>query len=330
MSEHKRNKKNKQTRTKFSVFLIIVAVLIIAWLAVGVFIFFNKAQQEPASIYVSSESAKQGDTIFVKVNSNAKDVVGNFGTEKLDFYKEENSTEWFSFLGIDADQKPGNYEINVDTSDAEHLAKEINVSLASFSSAPVVAAPASNKNGITNEKAVNNIRNNDNPVINKVLDNFTPQPYFTAPFSFPLSVMQIGGFSFGKFIGFGKYALQHLGVDLKAPEKTDIYAVNDGKVVATLNLSNYGKTIIIDHGMDIFSMYLHLDKFDVSDGEMVKRGQLIGLSGDTGYVTGPHLHFSMRVDGTRVDPIAFINTTQQISDNHISASVSGAFSNIFK
>ena len=142
------------------------------------------------------------------------------------------------------------------------------------------------------------------------------------------------GFSFGKFIGFGKYALQRLGVDLKAPEKTKIYSVNDGKVAATLELSNYGKTVIIDHGLDIFSLYLHLDEFKVSVGDMVRRGQLIGLSGDTGYTTAPHLHFSMRVDGQRVDPIAFIETTKKISDNSaapsLTADIANAFINLFR
>ena len=142
--------------------------------------------------------------------------------------------------------------------------------------------------------------------------------------------MRAGGFAFGDFIGFGKYKLQHLGVDLKAPEKTEIYAVNDGKVVLTANLSNYGKTVIIDHGLGIFSMYLHLEEFKVSLGQMVGRGQTIGLSGDTGYVTGPHLHFSMRVDGTRVDPVGFITATKKLEDNSFLANISNGFFNILK
>ena len=52
----------------------------------------------------------------------------------------------------------------------------------------------------------------------------------------------------------------------KAPEKTEVYAINDGKVVLTVNLSNYGKTVIIDHGLDIFSLYLHLEEFKISEG----------------------------------------------------------------
>ena len=72
-------------------------------------------------------------------------------------------------------------------------------------------------------------------------------------------------------------------------------------------------------------MYLHLDKFNVAIGDMVNRGQLIGLSGATGYTAGPHLHFSMRVDGKRVDPLEFIQQTQQINDNSFVANVSGGY-----
>ncbi|MGA2417710.1 MAG: M23 family metallopeptidase [Candidatus Staskawiczbacteria bacterium] len=318
--------KNKKQQTKrFSVYSFLIIGLIVFWLAIGIFLLFNKT---PTSIYVYPENPKQGDTVFIRVKSQAGEVAGNFGQQKLIFYKKGNSQEWISFLGIDADQKPGNYKIFVDTSLAEHLTNEIKVSLASFTNAPAVAVSIPKQSIITNEKAVSNIRNNDNPAISKVISKFTATPYFIEPFSSPLGLMEKSGFSFGQFIGLGATKMQHLGIDLQAAEKTDIYAVNDGKVVATLNLSNYGKTVIIDHGLDIFSLYLHLDEFNVFVGSRVRRGELIGLSGDTGYVSGPHLHFSMRVDGARVDPVEFIQITQKINDNLILADISNAFLNL--
>jgi murein DD-endopeptidase MepM/ murein hydrolase activator NlpD len=314
-------KKNRHKR-KLYIFLYIAAGLILVWIALG---FFLLSQKQPASIYVFPENPKQGDTVFIRVKTDAGQITGNLGQDRLVFYKKGNFGEWISFLGIDADQKPGDYKIYVDTSSAEHLSNKIKVDLADFSTAPAAFAPNVTQNGITQAKAVSNIITNDNPALKKVLSNFTPQAYFSSPFSYPLSKMEKTGFSFGKFISFAKYKLQHLGTDLKASENTDIFAVNDGKVVATLNLSNYGKTVIIDHGLDIFSMYLHLDEFKVNDGQIVKRGQLIGLSGDTGYVTAPHLHFSMRVGSSRVDPIVFIKTTQKLNDNFFIADITNAF-----
>lgn len=322
----KKTKKGpKRYPKKFSVFLYLIVGLIVFCLAVGFFLFFPKNLE---SVYVFPENPKQGDTVFIRVKSEANNITGSFENEKLVFYRKGKLSEWITFLGIDVDQKPGDYKILVNTSGTQQLTKEIKVASADFSSAATVAAPSSKQTGITNQKAVQNIIKNDNPALKKILSNFTPEPYFTAPFSFPLSAMKKSGFSFGKFIGFGKYMLQHLGVDLKAPEKTEIYAVNDGKVVATLNLSNYGKTVIIDHGLDIFSLCLHLEEFKVSEGDMVKRGQIIGLSGDTGYVTAPHLHFSIRVNGARVDPIVFIETTKKLQDNFILADIYNSFLNI--
>ena len=323
--------KHKKGKKKKSITLNIIIGLIAVWLFAGLFLFFGNNQKpaspsSPMGIFVSSENPKQGDTVFIKVKSDAKNVSGNFDSEKLVFYKKANSSDWISFLGIDADQKPGDYKIDINEAGGQVATKDIKVSLASFSA----EAPAPVATGISNTQAVDNIRKNDNPAINKVLSNFTLAPYFSQPFSYPLNSMKKSGFSFGQFIGFGSSALQHLGVDLRASEKTNIYSVNDGKVVATLNLENYGKTVIVDHGLDIFSMYLHLEKFDVSDGQMVKKGQVIGLSGDTGYTTAPHLHFSMRVDGTRVDPVSFIETSQQIGGSSIAASISNAVYNFFK
>lgn len=316
----------KNNKKRFSIFLYLVAILICCWLVAGCFLFFSNS---PAIIYVSSENPKQGDTIFIRVKSGAGEITGNFGTEKLVFYKKGNSSEWLAFLGIDADQNPGDYKIFVDTSDAEHLVKEIKVGVANFSLSLSVLAPSPEKTGYTNEKAVNNILKNDNPVLNKVLSKTTEEPYFKKSFSFPLSKMENSGLSFGRFINFAKYKIQHLGVDLRASKDTEIYAINDGKVVSAVDLSNYGKTVIIDHGLDIFSLYLHLDEFKVAEGDIVKKGQIIGLSGDTGYTTAPHLHFSVRVGGSRVDPVAFIETTKKMDDSFILADISHAFSNVF-
>jgi murein DD-endopeptidase MepM/ murein hydrolase activator NlpD len=324
MAKRKKNKHSSKYKNLCFLFTIGGAIIFLA--VVAFFLFFSK---EPAGIYIFPENPKQGDTVFIRVTSQSGNITGNFETEKLFFYRKGKSDEWISFLGIDADQKPGDYKVAINISGNEKLMKDIKVSSTDFSNKPAIAVFLPNQSAVANEQAISNIRNNDNPAISKVISNLTAAPYFTNPFSSPLGVMKQSGFSFGQFIGLGSAKIQHLGVDLNAAKDTEIYAVNDGKVVAALNLSNYGKTVIIDHGLDIFSMYLHLDEFKVAVGQMVKRGQDIGLSGETGYVSGPHLHFSMRVDGTRVDPAGFIKATQQINDNSFIASVGYAFSKLF-
>jgi len=98
----------------------------------------------------------------------------------------------------------------------------------------------------------------------------------------------------------------HSGTDFRAKIGTPILASNDGVVVLAKNRFYAGNSIIIDHGYGIYSCYYHLSKFNLQKGDKVKKSQIIGFSGDTGRVTAPHLHFSMRVGGVQVDPLQFI------------------------
>ena len=102
---------------------------------------------------------------------------------------------------------------------------------------------------------------------------------------------------------------RHGGVDLRAPRGTAIKAINSGVVLlAANNFSLEGNMVIIDHGSGIFSLYLHLSKINAIEGTEIKKGEIIGLSGSTGSAHGPHLHFIIKVNGTNVDPLAFIDT----------------------
>jgi murein DD-endopeptidase MepM/ murein hydrolase activator NlpD len=101
---------------------------------------------------------------------------------------------------------------------------------------------------------------------------------------------------------------------LDAQTGTKVYAVNDGKVVLTYDFIDYGKTIVIDHGLGIFSLYLHLDKFNSQEGQKVKQGDVIAYSGNTGYSIAPHLHFSIKLNGASVDPLNFIEITKNLTN----------------
>ncbi|PLY08979.1 MAG: M23 family peptidase [Arcobacter sp.] len=94
----------------------------------------------------------------------------------------------------------------------------------------------------------------------------------------------------------------HSGIDFKAEVGTNIIASNSGVVKLAKNRFYAGNSIIIDHGQGVYTCYFHLSKFLVKENDVVKKGQLIGLSGDTGRITGPHLHFATRVHGVLVEP----------------------------
>jgi murein DD-endopeptidase MepM/ murein hydrolase activator NlpD len=99
---------------------------------------------------------------------------------------------------------------------------------------------------------------------------------------------------------------RHSGVDLQAGMGAPIKSSNRGKVVLARNLFFAGNCVIIDHGLDIFSIYCHLSKISVQEGEIVEKGHIIGLAGATGRVTGPHLHWSIKVGGINIAPFSLL------------------------
>lgn len=127
------------------------------------------------------------------------------------------------------------------------------------------------------------------------------QQSFTAPITGPVSSL----FGLNRF--YNKQPRDpHSGLDIAAQEGQPVYAVNNGTVVETGDYFFTGNTVILDHGMGVFSLYAHLSKIDVKIGDKVTQGQLIGLIGMTGRATGPHLHWTMIVNQTLVEPLLFV------------------------
>lgn len=107
----------------------------------------------------------------------------------------------------------------------------------------------------------------------------------------------------------GKPKNPHRGLDFRAPTGTAVEAVADGRVILAESHYYAGNSLYIDHGNGVISLYFHLSRFDVSQGDIVKRGQVIGRSGCTGRATGPHLHLSVSVQGQLVDPVPLFEET---------------------
>jgi murein DD-endopeptidase MepM/ murein hydrolase activator NlpD len=139
------------------------------------------------------------------------------------------------------------------------------------------------------------------PTYNKALwvDKFTP----------PLAQIFVTD-NYGFSRKTGVYSIPHIGVDYRAKTGTAVMAVNRGVIRITNWYRDYGNTIIIDHGLGLMTYYLHLSKIKVKVGDIVERGQVIGLSGQTGYATGPHLHLSVVINNVSIDPVKFFELFQ--------------------
>ncbi|MDQ3817969.1 MAG: M23 family metallopeptidase [Acidobacteriota bacterium] len=105
----------------------------------------------------------------------------------------------------------------------------------------------------------------------------------------------------------------HKGQDIVVPIGTPVMATADGVVVSAGWHKGYGNGIYIDHGNGIMTRYGHLSRIEVTEGQQVKRGQLIGLSGSTGRSTGPHLHYEVRIDGEAINPLQYLPSMQPVA-----------------
>jgi murein DD-endopeptidase MepM/ murein hydrolase activator NlpD len=99
----------------------------------------------------------------------------------------------------------------------------------------------------------------------------------------------------------------HTGLDLVAPMGTPVHAAADGVIVSAQFSGRYGRLIVIDHGHGLDTMYAHLSQFEVVAGQEIRRGQLLGYSGASGRVSGPHLHFEVRQGGSPVNPMRYLS-----------------------
>lgn len=145
----------------------------------------------------------------------------------------------------------------------------------------------------------------DTRELNKRWASSASSRLWTEPFVRP--VPQPNNSAFGTRSVFnGQPRSPHSGADFQSPAGTPVHAPNAGRVVLAEDLYYSGNTVIIDHGLGLFSLMAHLSAIDVKEGQTVAAGDLLGKVGATGRVTGPHLHWAIRVNGARVDPLSLL------------------------
>lgn len=263
-------------------------------------------------VHIEKNTVKQGETLVIEVTPS-----GTASTTPLAWVGSRRvwlfpyAGKYIGFYSAPAKAVPAIYRTTVVVAGEKTVKVPVVIKNAKFPVTKLVVTKELNDSGFTSKNIASNLAEADTPAIIAALSHPAPSPYFSGAFGFPLkTIVNVG--AFGNYRKSGTTALQHLGTDLQAAMNTPVYAVNDGVVTMAKRLINYGNSIVIDHGAHIFSMYLHLDRFAAASGDKVKRGDIIGYSGNTGYSIAPHLHLSMNVNGTSIDPLNFIETTQSV------------------
>ena len=148
----------------------------------------------------------------------------------------------------------------------------------------------------------------DQKKIDAARSKSAPEFLFSESFVQPIEGILTTPYGYTRYVN-GKLDSTHTAIDLAAKQGTPIKATNDGVVALADSLYLTGNSIYIDHGMGLFSQYAHLSELHVKTGDQVKKGDIIGLVGTTGFSTGPHLHFTFWAHNTPVNPNLFFNTT---------------------
>ena len=252
---------------------------------------------------IAARSLQPGELIvFTSTVSGAPSQVDVtlFGRREVAFPLPDG--RWRALVGIDLEQKPGSYTATIEATlpaGTIHESKAIVVKPKTFAtrtlkvSPDFVNPPASQLERIARDSAFLK------EIFARSADHRLWNRSFVAPVPDPANSR------FGtRSIFNGERRNPHAGADFASPLGRPVKAPNGGKVVAARELFYTGNVIIIDHGLGVFSMLAHLSRIDVEEGDDVKAGDVIGLVGATGRVTGPHLHWALTVSGARVDPVS--------------------------
>jgi murein DD-endopeptidase MepM/ murein hydrolase activator NlpD len=138
----------------------------------------------------------------------------------------------------------------------------------------------------------------------KIYSTITPERYWSKPFVLPLNSKLTSSYGNARMFNHTLKSF-HSGADFRAKMKTPIRATNDGVVVIANKRYYAGGSVVIDHGEGLYSCYFHLSKILVKVGQKVKQKELLGLSGMSGRVSGPHLHYGIRLYANAINPIQF-------------------------
>jgi biotin carboxyl carrier protein len=254
-------------------------------------------------IVVAARSLQPGELIVLTfpIEGNPAEVAVTIFGKRLQAFQQAPG-RWRALAGIDLDQKPGDYPATVEAR-FEHTTvrrtKQIVVRPKRFPTRTLTVSP----DFVNPPPAAQAQIERDTVFLRDLHEHPAPERLWRGPFVRP--VPDAANSRFGTRSVFnGEPRSPHGGADFSSPLGRPVKAPNAGRVVAARELYFAGNVVIIDHGLGVFSMLAHLSRIDVHEGDEVRAGEIVGLVGATGRVTGPHLHWSLTVSGARVDPLS--------------------------
>ena len=248
----------------------------------------------------------QGELVEVHVSGDeVVSVEGGFGREKILFHETGGST-FSAILGADVAAKPSLSKLRLTArtrSGAEaHAEVPVRIVAKAFRQESFNVPPGFDQ---MTPETLEEIRR-EQAAFARVFAAPALERFWDAPFVRPVP-HEASASSFGsRRIINGKPRAPHSGTDLSSPAGTEVAAANHGRVALAGNFFFAGGSIVLDHGGGLFTMYFHLSELRAGEGELVRKGDVLGLSGATGRVTGAHLHWGARLANARIDPLQLL------------------------
>jgi murein DD-endopeptidase MepM/ murein hydrolase activator NlpD len=252
------------------------------------------------SVDVAPLPVIQGNTIAITVlTSRDVSLNGTFLDWAIPFAKQGSA--YYGLVGVHAMQKVGLFPLTITATDATgkqtSMTTSVQVVAGKFVYELIDLSPE--KQALLAPDLVNAERDK----LYGIFSVFTPARYWNGLFTLPTTGNVTSAFGSRRTYKGGVFANYHEGTDFWGATGTPVYAPTDGVVALAELLTDRGNAVIIDHGWGVFSGLYHLSKIEVTVGQHVSQGQIIGRIGSTGLSTGAHLHWDVRVRGLNVDPL---------------------------
>ena len=283
-----------------------LSILFLASLSYFLSIPYVSQTAEPVRLSVSAANQRfdQGGIFRILVESEKpiREIETSFDRKKLIFYSHPSSHTWEALAGIDLETKAGEHplegKILFEDKHSQEIHRSIRILLRKFPEQRITV----DEKYVTLNPEDQKRAEEESKKLDILWGTVSPDRLWSGRFIRPIDSQLTSGFGRRRIVN-NQPRSPHAGVDFKADAGTPIKAANSGKVVLSENLFFSGNTVVIDHGLGLYTYYGHCTTLEVKDGEPVKKGQLVGTVGSTGRVTGPHLHWSCRLNGARVDPL---------------------------
>ena len=262
--------------------------------------------------------AKQGGVCLVRASGPAslKFILGEFRGERFQVAFNNETGFYEGLIGIDMSTPPATHEIRVIATDEDNRVYSstfpLGVEKVDFGTQTLSLPPHMVE---LDAKTLERVHQ-ESRKLEALFQTSRNEKLWEGVFIRPVEGEISTGFGLNRIIN-KQQRSQHTGVDLRAEEGTPILASNHGVVVLVDEFFFSGKSIILDHGWRLYSMYFHLSEALVREGNRVRTGDILGRVGSTGRSTGPHLHWGIRLNGARVDPLALLKlgTISNLTNN---------------